>query len=216
MAALFALGSALFALGSLPLFFDHVAAELTAWTFFVGSIFFTSASAVQYHETRAAPEGIEDTSMGPRGLRALLGWTPRRIDWWAAAVQLVGTLYFNITTLAATRSGLSNDQERRLIWAPDVAGSVCFLVASWLCYAEVNAGVRPRPDGSTGWRIAAINLAGSGAFGVAAIAARYLRTTGEPANITLVNLGTFAGAVCFFLGALLLPVESASERSDQA
>ena len=154
--------------------------------------------------------------MGPRGLRALLGWTPRRIDWWAAAVQLVGTLYFNITTLAATRSGLSNDQERRLIWAPDVAGSVCFLVASWLCYAEVNAGVRPRPDGSTGWRIAAINLAGSGAFGVAAIAARYLRTTGEPANITLVNLGTFAGAVCFFLGALLLPVESARERADQA
>lgn len=214
MSALFSIGSICFALGSLPRFFDNVAPDLVAWTFFVGSIFFTSASVVQYHETRAAPVGVEPASAGPRGIRALLGWSPRRIDWWAAAVQLAGTLFFNATTFAATRTGLSTDQERRLIWGPDVAGSVCFLVASWLAYAEVNKGLRPRRDGSVGWWIAAVNLIGSIAFGAAAVASRYLRTTGEPANIALVNLGTFAGALCFLAGALLLPVESSTAEND--
>jgi hypothetical protein len=42
-----------------------------------------------------------------------------------------------------------------------------------------------------------------------ALGAFILPTTGEVANITLVNLGTFAGAVCFFVGAyLLLPAKS--------
>ena len=208
MGGLFAIGSICFALGSIPLYFNHVQPAFVGVTFFVGSLFFTSASAVQYHETRSAPTGIEPGSAGPRGLRALLGTSPRRIDWWAAAVQLVGTVFFNITTFAATRTDLTLDQERHLIWAPDVLGSVCFLIASWLAYSEVNNGVRPQPDGSTGWWIAAVNMAGSVAFGAAAIAARYVRTTGELANITLINVGTGVGALCFLVGAILLPVES--------
>ena len=58
-----------------------------------------------------------------------------------------------------------------------------------------------------------VNMAGSIAFGVAAVAARYLHTTGELANIELVNLGTFIGAICFLVGAVLLPVESARETA---
>jgi hypothetical protein len=107
-------------------------------------------------------------------------------------------------------------QERHLIWAPDLWGSVCFLVASWLAYVEVCPQVWRRPRGDLGWEIAALNLVGSIAFGASAIGARYLTTTGEPANITLVNLGTFVGAVCFFIGAALLPVESATGRSEPA
>ena len=57
--------------------------------------------------------------------------------------------------------------------------------------------------------LAALAAAG----GVSAVASRYLTTTDEPANITLVNLGTFIGAVCFFVGAALLPVESARDKA---
>lgn len=213
MGGLFAIGSICFALGSMPLYFDHVQPAVVGATFFVGSLFFTAASAVQYHETRSAPTGISPGSAGPRGFRALLGATPRRIDWWAAAVQLVGTVFFNITTFAATRTDLTLNQERHLIWGPDVFGSICFLVASWLAYSEVNRAIRPHSDGSTGWRIAALNMAGSVAFGAAAIAARYLLTTGEIANIALVNVGTFVGGLCFLAGAILLPVESARETT---
>ncbi|CAM3282363.1 YrhK family protein [Occultella aeris] len=209
LAALFGFGALCFAIGSLPLFFDHVAPGTVATMFFVGSIFFTTAAYLQFHETLTAPAGVLPESR-PRRRRPLRG-APGRIDWWATAVQLVGTVLFNVSTFAATQVDLGEVQERRLIWGPDLAGSVCFLIASWLAYSEVNRGIVPRPDRSVGWRIAALNLVGSVAFGAAAIAARYLRTTDEPANITLVNLGTFVGAICFLVGAALLPVESAKD-----
>ncbi|WP_421741308.1 hypothetical protein [Cellulomonas sp.] len=210
---LFALGSVCFALGSVPLYFDQVAPATVGATFFVGSIFFTSAAYLQFHETLRAPAGVLADSPRPRRLASLVGWHPRRIDFWAVLVQLVGTVFFNLSTFAATRADLTLAQERHLVWAPDVGGSICFLVASWLAYAEVNRGILPRSDRSVGWGIAALNLLGSVAFGVAAVAARYLRSTGELANLPLVNLGTFLGAVCFLVGAVLLPVESARERS---
>ncbi|WP_156043800.1 YrhK family protein [Cellulomonas sp. URHE0023] len=214
--SLFAVGSICFALGSLPVYVDNVAAPAVAWTFFIGSVFFTSAGYLQYREAVAAPEGIfvDRQTRGP--LRRMIGWKPRRLDFWAAFVQLVGTVFFNVTTFAATRSDLTLAQERHLIWAPDVLGSVAFLVASWFAYSEVNRGILPRSDRSTGWRISALNLIGSIAFGASAVGARYVRSTGELANLALVNLGTFVGAVCFLVGAALLPVESARDRVPEA
>ncbi|UYM03544.1 hypothetical protein [Solicola gregarius] len=213
MGALFGIGAVCFALGSLPLYFTRVDPSVTAWTFFIGSIPFTSAAYLQYRETLAAPEGVLVDSARPGPLRTLVGWKPRRIAWWACMIQLIGTVCFNVSTFAATRSDLSVDREVHVIWTPDLAGSICFLVASWLAYTEVNPGLLPRSDRSVGWRICVLNLAGSVAFGAAAVGSRYVPSTGEPANIALVNLGTFTGAICFLLGAVLLPVESAHDAT---
>lgn len=214
---LFMIGSLCFALGSMPLYFDRVSPAVTAWTFFVGSVFFTSASFLQYHEAVNAP-ALPEGGRSPRhGLRRYLAWTPRRIDYWATLVQLVGTVFFNVTTFAATRSDLTLAQERHLVWAPDVLGSICFLVASWFAYLEVAPRLRhPRGGRSTGWWIAALNLLGSIAFGISAVAARVVAGPDEVANLALVNLGTWIGAVCFFVGAALLPVESAHDAEPEA
>jgi hypothetical protein len=216
MGALFAIGSVCFALGSIPLYFDNADPTVVAATFFVGSLFFTSAAYLQFRESTSSPTGIEPTSPRPRRLAALVGWRPRSIDWWSGLAQLVGTVWFNVSTLAATHTDLTTEQQRHLIWAPDMWGSICFLVASCLAYSEVNPRLRPTSDGSVGWRIAALNLIGSLAFGLAAVGARYLHTTGDVANIALVNAGTFVGAACFFAGAVLLPVESAKDRASVA
>jgi hypothetical protein len=211
---LFMIGSTCFALGSMPLYFDNIDPAVVAWTFFVGSIFFTTASYLQYHEASSAPTGPDDDAELPPRLRRILSWAPHRIDWWACAVQLVGTLFFNLTTFAGTRADLDFTHEKRLVWAPDVIGSICFLVASWLACLEIWDD--PAERRSIGWWIAWLNMVGSIAFGFAAVAARYVDTSGEVANIAVVNLGTFVGAVCFFAGALLLPVESARESSAAA
>jgi hypothetical protein len=211
--SLFMIGSFCFALGSFPPYFESAAPATVAWTFFVGSIFFTSAAYLQLHEVLSAPLGPDDKMLPPIH-RRFFHVAARRIDWWATSVQFVGTLFFNVTTFAATRADLSTDQARRLIWAPDVFGSICFLIASWLAYLETRGG-RHGPE-PTAWWINWLNLAGSVAFGVSAVASRYLHTTGEIANIRLVNLGTFLGAVGFFLGALLLPVESARDAAAEA
>jgi hypothetical protein len=209
--ALFMIGSFCFALGSLPLYFDHAAADTVAITFFVGSIFFTSAAYLQFQEALDAPPGPEAGGPGPVGVPRFIAVSPHRIDWWATAVQFAGTIMFNVSTFSAIDLERDLTQERRLIWAPDVIGSAFFLIASWLAFAEVGPRLWRRDERTLGWWISALNMLGSIAFGLAAIGGRYLTTTGEPANIALVNLGTFVGAVCFFVGAALLPVESARE-----
>ena len=114
----------------------------------------------------------------------MLGWAPWRIDWWSTSVQFVGTLFFNLSTFAAIRASTCTQVERR-VWTPDVLGSICFLVASALAWAEAGHAWwswRPR---SIGWRIAALNLIGSIAFGVSAVAAYVVPDTGELLNTAL-------------------------------
>ena len=119
-------------------------------------------------------------------------------------MQSIGTLLFNRSTFHALDTALSTAQQNRLVWAPDLFGSVAFIVASTLAWLEVCQrwwGWRPS---DTEWRIVALNLAGSIAFIVSAFAAFVRPATGELANVPISNLGTFIGAVCFFLGAALL------------
>jgi hypothetical protein len=205
---LFMLGSFCFAIGSVPGYVGWVGVIADNATFFVGSIFFTSAAALQYLEVlNTEPPDAQGTTS--RSVR-LFAWEPHRIDWCATSVQLIGTLFFNVSTLAALSASLGATEASRHVWRPDALGSICFLVASQLAFAEVGhrwISWRPRVRS---WWIAALNLAGSIAFGVSAVAAYVVPGSGEPRNAELVNLGTFLGAVGFFVGAfLLLP-----ERTD--
>jgi hypothetical protein len=205
---LFMVGSACFALGSVPGYVSWVGPTPDDITFFVGSIFFTSAATLQYLEVvNADPVGPE--ARDARRFRALT-WEPHRIDWWATAVQLLGTLFFNVTTFAALYAAAGNEAANRYVWRPDAFGSICFLIASQLAFAEVgHHWISWRPK-LRSWWIASLNLVGSIAFGVSAIAAYVVPGSGEPRNVELVNLGTFVGAIGFLVGGfLLLP-----ERTD--
>jgi predicted Na+-dependent transporter len=185
---LFAVGSACFALGAAPRYVNLVGVAADGITFFVGSIFFTSAAALQYQQATGR-------------WRA---WEPRNLDWAAGAIQLAGTLFFNISTFDAMARHLSAHEENRLVWSPDAFGSICFLVASGLAwFAVAHAWCSWRPD-ERPWLIAGLNLAGSIAFGVSAVASFVVPETDQPRNVTLMNLGTFLGALCFLAGALLL------------
>ena len=52
-----------------------------------------------------------------------------------------------------------------------------------------------------------MNLAGSVAFGSSAIASYVVPGTAQLLSVPVTNLGTFVGAVCFFVGAVLLLFE---------
>jgi hypothetical protein len=213
---LFAVGSTCFALGAAPRYVNAVGVAVDGITFFVGSLFFTAAAALQYLEVANAPRTPPDAGIAEH--RRLMTWEPHRIDWWAALVQLAGTLLFNISTFDEMLRHLSASQADRLVWTPDAFGSICFLVASGLAWAEVSHGLwswRPR---SLSWLITALNLLGSIAFGASAVASYVVRASDQPRNVTLMNLGTFVGALAFFVGAvLLLPERTRGEdASDES
>jgi len=194
---LFMIGSFLFALGSFPLYFDTVSGTVVAVTFFTGSIFFTTAGYLQLvlscNDWAAAS-----------GPARWIAWRPHDGDWVASAVQSFGTVMFNISTFAAISTALSTQQKDRLVWAPDVYGSIAFLVSSLLAFYLVAHTVWSWLTDSVPWRIAALNLAGSLAFGISAVGAYVIPATGSYLDPRWANGGTFVGAVCFLIGAALL------------
>jgi hypothetical protein len=184
---LFAVGSTCFLVAPFPGFEQLVGSGAVGVVFFVGSIFFTSAALLQFLEAE-----------------------PRRSDWWATLIQLAGTIFFNVNTFNAMKTGLDVHQTNRLVWAPDVFGCACFLVASYLAYVEVGGhGVR-RQTRTTEWWIAAVNLAGSVAFGVSAIASFVVPKTGSILDLGAANFTTALGALGFLAGALLMLREGGS------
>ena len=215
IAILFMIGSACFAIGPFPGYLEWVGSTGDAVTYFVGSIFFTSAAFLQLVEVGVAPRSL--TKHKDHRARLLIALEARRIDWWACAVQFAGTLFFNETTFNAIHppSGLAAGKDA--IWTPDWRGSICFMVASWLAYAEVGHRWFSWFPKSRSWKIAALNMLGSIAFLVSAVASYVLPTTGEPWSLFWTNFGTFVGAICFFTGAaLLLPERVHPEASEPA
>jgi hypothetical protein len=200
---LFAVGSVCFALGAAPGYVDAVGVATDGVTYFVGSLFFTSAALLQYLEVTNASRSLPGAGdAGDR--RRFLTWEPHRIDWCASVVQLVGTLLFNLSTFDAMFEHLDAKQADRLVWSPDALGSICFLVASGLAWAEVSHGWWSWQPRDLSWLITAVNLFGSIAFGASAVASFVVPASDQARNATVMNLGTFVGALAFLVGAILL------------
>src|SRR5256885_15964822 len=96
IARLFMVGSACFAIASLPFAASVAGTGADGITYFTGSVFFTAAA---FEQLRACG--------------------PLRIEWWASAIQLAGTIFFNVNTFNAMLSGLSGHRTDLLVWAPD-------------------------------------------------------------------------------------------------
>ncbi len=205
IAAAFTIGSALFALGASSWWSGRDSALADANTYFIGSVFFTTAAYLAYTEVNGTPESLEP---GTRRHVRLLSLLPHRIDWWAAAIQLVGTVAFNVSTWFARRADrLATLGANDLIWWPDVVGSICFLASSYLSWAEVCHGAGRLRVRDVSWWIVAVNLLGSILFGMSAVAARYVGP-GEQLDPAVVSSTTFWGAVCFGVAAVMLVPEA--------
>jgi hypothetical protein len=186
---LFIIGSTCFALGSFPPYAAWAGATTDGITYFIGSLFFTSAAFLQLR----------------------LGGS--RLVWWAGVIQFAGTLLFNRSTFQALNQNLSAAEADTNVWRPDALGSIAFLVSSAL--ACVDAG-RARVARDSEWWSAWLNMAGSIAFGVSAAASYVITDSGELRNAERANLGTFVGAVCFLAGAvLILPREDVAAPARQ-
>ncbi|MCB0827356.1 MAG: hypothetical protein KDB62_00930 [Solirubrobacterales bacterium] len=187
----FAIGSFFFALGAVPGYLSLVGGVADNVTFFIGSLFFTTAGLIQL---------------------ALTGrWWPGRWksaadrdDWWAAATQSVGTFAFNISTGTTLFAHLSAEQARDHVWRPDMIGSILFLVASYLAIRAMRGVNRLWEPGSRDWWISWLNMTGSVFFGISAIASYVDPSSGQPLNVEWINIGTFLGALCFLAGGVLL------------
>ncbi len=191
----FAIGSLLFALGALPGYLGVVGVTADNLTYFLGSIFFTIAGFTQLRLTGRWQKG---------GWASADAWD----DWWSAAIQFVGTLAFNVSTLLALLGTIDPGLFEHMGWRPDFVGSICFMVASILAVRATTHRESLWDPEARNWWTTWLNMAGSIAFMISAIFAWINPSTGEPLNTDWVNLGTLIGAICFFWAAILLKPEA--------
>lgn len=209
---LFAFGATFFALGAAPGYVKAVGNATDGLTYFIGSIFFTTAALLQFLESAFAPVSDETAQAGHS--RRVRPFRPLDLAWLASLIQLAGTIYFNFSTYSAMTTNLSAASADHLVWKPDIFGSICFLIASSLAWYEFNRSFFSWRPGNLSWWIVFLNLLGSVGFGISAVAAYVVPTTGSDVNKMLVNLGTFVGALCFQVAAVMLLPERTRKRLD--
>lgn len=221
IAVLFLIGSSLFALGGAAATWPELAptrlrdASVLGRVFVVGAVFFTGAAWLQWLESL---NGDVAEALAERDHRPWrwFGWRPRNLGYLASAVQLVGTLLFNVDTLDATRAGLSWVGEDLFVWSPDMLGCVCFLVASGLAYAEVSPRITSIAPRSLSWWITVVNLLGSVAFQISALYGVVLPGSAPGEALHLSNLYTALGGLCFFVASYLMIPELFDEAAPAA
>jgi hypothetical protein len=171
---LFMVGSACFAVASLP-GASSVSDKAVGVVYFVGSLFFTTAAFEQLRVARGTGNEVR-----------------------AAVVQFAGTISFNVTTFFGMYHHFTAHRSNLLVWSPDAVGSVCFLVSSVLAeLAVLHAVLLVR-------RSATLNLIGSVAFGISAVAGYVVPDTNELLNASLATSMTLVGALCFLWAARIL------------
>lgn len=186
----FAIGSLFFLVGAVPFYAQAVGTPLDDLTFFVGALFFTAAAFIQLSLSGRRP---------PRhGTNR-----PDLFDWWAAAVQFAGTLFFNVSTSFALAHAINEGARVNSGWRPDAFGSICFLVASAFAVVATTGRDRLWDPAARTWQCTWLNMLGSVFFGLSAIGAYVIPTTDDLVSLFWANLGTFLGAACFLVAALL-------------
>ena len=204
----FAAGSVLFLLGSVFSLVPDLARMLSidsasiSRIFFVGSIPFTTAAYLQLFQA-TNPGGFMQRRRQLQEHIRWFGWRPRDIGWLSCALQFIGTLLFNLNTFDATLSDLSWYKQDLAIWAPDLVGSILFLISGYLAFIETcHLHWAWQPD-SISWWVTFTNLLGCVGFMISALFSVVLPQTSS-ALVTVSLLFTLVGALGFLIGSLLM------------
>ena len=187
MAVGFGVGSALFAAGAM-LSVMQADVVFTSVVYALGAVCFTTAAGVQWRSAadHHPPSRLKDP------------------DWMSAAIQFVGTLYFNVMTIRALILSIdATSVSYDAVWQPDVVGSLLFLISSWVAWHPIAREHRHHLLHGRSLLICWANMLGSVFFGISAVGAKML-PDGTLRNDGWNNWGTFLGAVGFFIAAMAL------------
>jgi hypothetical protein len=181
MGGLFAVGAICFVVGPLSAYSNRVGPHADALTFFVGSILFTAGGMTQ------ARLALPERGAERRGLLA----------WRGAWIQAIGTVLFNVMTLAAISRTPADTGYRGFVWTPNALGSICFLVSGIVLYQSApRVGWRPLFR-APGWWEPPVNLLGCLLFAISAVASFSVAPAGTLLDAAGANWTTSAGAACF-------------------
>ncbi len=213
---LFLAGSGLFIAGSILTLwpsFDQSIALLPSQVFFIGSLPFTCAAYLQFHQAVNATDF--PLSEPPPIQNKLFGCRPTEIGWWSCLLQFLGTLLFNLSTYSAMNESLGWVSQDVWVWTPNMVGSILFLASGYLAFAETcHAYFRWLP-GNLSWCVVALNLVGCIGFLTSAFLAVLVSDATPTIRFEVSVWFTLLGAVGFLASSMLLFPEAALKENKQ-
>ncbi|MFW0784235.1 hypothetical protein AAFP35_06900 [Gordonia sp. CPCC 206044] len=120
---------------------------LSAATQFAGALLFNVSTAAALHadtvtdERRRVwtPDAAGSLAFLVSGLLAVVvvahamrWWAPRRRDWWAAQINLLGCVAFGISALGAYVTSAGEVVNDAVAMGGTFVGAICFLISAWL------------------------------------------------------------------------------------
>lgn len=211
----FIVGSALFTLGAVaalaPELFAGEGSLVADLSYFIGAVLFTVGIYLQVLEGLNASDyvGLE-RPYNPRSFR-WFAWRPRRLEFVAPFVLLVGSLLFNAETSLAAAETFSWVSLPLLVGLTSLAGSAGFVASTYLQLVEVchsYLGFRPR---EISWWVAVLNLAGSAGFLVGSVSGLGMPGLSSSAESTITQVSFLLGSALFLAGSYLMLPEMFSE-----
>lgn len=189
----FGLGSILFGTGAVAAMAGAPSSTANV-LFALGAVGFTAAALVQLISANA------HFPAGPQTWRRAV----RDPDLVSSLIQFIGTVEFNVMTLRAVFLP-PTAANYEMVWRPDVVGSACFLISSWIAWHPIARARRHSLVSERSHVILWANMAGSLFFAVSAWGAMLVgHQVTEIQSELWNNLGTLLGAVGFLVAAVLL------------
>lgn len=216
VAIAFVVGSALFAVGGVASLFprwfggQETAGLVTGLCNWTGALFFTVSLYLWLLEGINSSDSIGMLSRHRSRQRfSWFAWQPRRLEFVAPFLFLVGSLLFNVETSLVVAEEVGWLKPPTAVTVLSFAGSVLFLVPSYLQLVEVSHGFvswRPR---ALSWWVVVLFILGSVGFVAGAVVG--FPVPAIPPAKTLETLGLLLGAVFFLVGSYLMVPELATE-----
>lgn len=217
VAVSFCVGSVLFVVGALLAESPSSPQLASSVVYLCGGLLFTLGGWASFLQAVNARDLASSRAPAAGDARTWRWWSydPRSIGWLSTFVLLVGTLVFGVSLVDAFLRHLSATGTDQLVWAPDAAGCVLFLISGHLALVEVCRGRAALLPANLGWWIVVLNQAGSVLFTVSAVAGYVCHATDRPLAAGLANWTTAAGAVCFCAAGVAQAFERPSGGSER-
>lgn len=212
IAILFMIGASCFIAASAMSLQGSYSNSLIDSTYFIGSLFFTSAAYGQYLEVINADITNESHLHVKQTKWIWFAFRTHNLGYLSSLTQLIGTLLFNLNTLASFYAYKHPFAEDIIVWIPNFLGSILFLLASFFAWLEIYQDDEVKIFRTTSWWIVWANNFGSLFFQISAIAS-FILLNSHAINATISLQYTLLGGVCFFIGAYLLIIEIREQKN---
>jgi MFS family permease len=126
--------------------------------------------------------------------------------WWLNFIQLIGaTVFFLACVIGVLLSVIKDIPVYNWFWLPQMIGSVCFFISSFMAMLEVQSKFYLPAWNKIGWWSALFNLIGAVGFFLCAFYGAYYQS--QAFLYWGSNLSTFIGSIAFLISSYLMLIE---------